>query len=101
MSEDNQEIIHKIEDIRSEIKEKGDELKAEIKIVLTNLQLFALGSFMVGLLVGGGMSLSKAIWVMFGCGFLWFIYTIHRESKAADRFWKERTKYQESGKSQR
>ena len=77
MGQDNQEIIDKIEDIRFEIRENRE----KIKNVDTNLELFALGCLIVGLLVGDGMSLYKAIWVMIGCGVLWFIYTVHQGRK--------------------
>ncbi len=72
-----QDINDKIKDLCFEIREN----RKAIKNVNTNIELSALGILIVGLLVGDGMDLTKAIWIMFGCGFLWFIYTVYRENK--------------------
>ena len=73
----DQQIIDKIEDIHFELRENRE----AIKNVNINVELFALGVLIVSLLVGEGMDLTKAIWIMFGCGFLWFVYTVYRERK--------------------
>ena len=78
MNEDNQEIIDKLEVI---IEGKCEKIEEKLKSIDRNLEFFALGALVVGALVGDGVALSKAIWIMLGCGFLWFIYTLYRENK--------------------
>ena len=73
----DQEIIDKIEGIHLQLRENRD----AIKEVNTNIELFALGTLIVGLLVGGGIALSKAIWIMFACGAFRVVYMIYRADK--------------------
>jgi hypothetical protein len=68
-----QEIIDKIEDIHSEIREN----RKAINKVYLNLNLFALGVFIVGLLAGYGMNITKALWIMLVFGFFREIYILY------------------------
>jgi len=77
-----QEIIDKIEGIKLQAKEKRD----AIKEVNTNIELFALGALIVGLLVGNGITLSKSIWLMFGCGLFRLVYITYRADKRSQKY---------------
>ena len=68
-----QEIIDKMEDIRSEIRKN----RKSINNVYININLFALGVFIVGLLAGYGMNITKALWIMLVFGFFREIYILY------------------------
>ena len=78
MGQDSQEIIDKIEGI---IENKYEKLEDQLKRIKRNLEFFALGALIIGLLVGYGVALSKAIYVMFGFGFLLFAYYVYCDRK--------------------
>ena len=78
MGQDSQEIIDKIEGI---IENKYEKLEDRLKGIKRNLEFFALGSLIIALLVGYGVALSKAIYVMFGFGFLLFAYYVYCDRK--------------------
>ena len=78
MNEDNQEIIDKLEVI---IEGKCEKIEEKLKRINRNLEFFALGALVVGFLVGDGVALSKAIYVMFGFGFLLFVYYVYCDRK--------------------
>ena len=79
MEQDNQEIIDKIEGI---IENKYGKLEGQLRNIKRNLEFFALGVLIIGLLVGYGVALSKAIYVMFGFGFLLFAYYVYCDRKS-------------------
>ncbi len=56
------------------IEGKCEKIEGNLKRIERNLEFFALGALVVGLMVGHGVTLSKAIYVMFGFGFLLFAY---------------------------
>ena len=68
-----QDIIDKIENIRLEVKEN----RKAINNVYINLNLFALGALIVGLLAGYGMNITKALWIMLVFGFFREIYILY------------------------
>ncbi|MBN1972539.1 MAG: hypothetical protein JW787_02800 [Sedimentisphaerales bacterium] len=73
-----EDIIDKLEDIRYQIEEN----RKEIQKVDTNLEIFAIGASMVGINVGYGADIGKAIWISLGILFvIYMLLPIYRENK--------------------
>jgi uncharacterized protein involved in cysteine biosynthesis len=73
-----QKVIDEMQDI-------NEGLKREIKKVNDNVECLGLGLVTVGLLVGYGVALINAIWIMFGCLFILYVFEGYRENKYKSR----------------
>lgn len=82
---DQQEIMEKLEGLSEELRDVRDELTRKIKEFFFCFQTFLFGVFMLAVIVGNGISLSKAIWIALAWAFIWYVYNVFRHGKYAHK----------------